>query len=109
MSGLGLNPRGNSFPSVIGAASWFEAGNLRTKCLILTIVGLNPLLKDKTLSIDARKPFRRWTKPSNLSELSRFVKDVATLSAAGELTEILRSVRKINQYIAVIDARILSK
>jgi len=37
------------------AASWFEAGDLRTKRLILFIVGLNPLLKDKKLSIDARR------------------------------------------------------
>ncbi len=52
------------------AASWFEAGDLQTKRLILFIVGLNPLLKDKKLSIDARKPFRRWTKPGSLSDLS---------------------------------------
>jgi site-specific DNA recombinase len=53
------------------AVSWFEAGDLRTKRLILFIVGLNPLLKSKKLSIDARKPFRRWTKPGSFSELSR--------------------------------------
>jgi DNA invertase Pin-like site-specific DNA recombinase len=79
------------------AASWFEAGDLRTKRLILFIVGSNPLLKDKTLNIDARKPFRRWTKPGEFSEWSRFVKDVRTLADAGELTEMLAAVREVSQ------------
>ena len=88
------------------AASWFEAGDLRTKRLILFIVGLNPLLKDKKLSIDARKPFRRWTKPENCSELSRFMKDVRTLADAGKLTEMLKSVRELSQRMNATDAKI---
>lgn len=77
------------------AVSWFEAGDLRTKRLILEIVGLNPLLKDKKLSIDARKPFRRWSNPGNISEWSSFVKDVRTLSDAGELAAIMVNVREV--------------
>ena len=52
------------------AVFWFEAGDLLTKRLILKITGLNPLLKDRKLNIDARKPFRRWSQPGNFSELS---------------------------------------
>ena len=42
------------------AISWFKAGDLQTKRLILEIVGLNPVLKEKILSIEAKKPFRKW-------------------------------------------------
>lgn len=79
------------------AASWFEAGDLRTKRLILFIVGSNPSLKDKKLNIDARKPFRRWTKQGTFSELSRFVKDVRTLADAGELAQTLKSIRELSR------------
>jgi len=87
------------------AVSWFEAGDLRTKRLILFIVGLNPFLKDKKLSIDARKPFRRWRKWGNSSELSRFVKDVRTLVDASELTEMLRSVRELSRNMEAADQK----
>jgi hypothetical protein len=88
------------------AASWFEAGDLRTKRLILFIVGSNPLLKDKKLNIDARKPFRRWTKPGNFSELSRFVKDVRTLTDAGELTEMLKSAGELSRHVQGVEKKV---
>ena len=49
------------------AVLWFKAGNLLTKRLIIGIAGSNLVLKDKTLSIDARKPFRRWPEYANKS------------------------------------------
>ena len=80
------------------AISWFEAGDLRTKRLILTIVGSNPLLKDKKLSIDARKPFRRFQKDSAFRELSSFVKDVRTLSATDkEFQQMLQGIKTLFQ------------
>lgn len=87
------------------AASLFTAGNLRTKRLIFTIVGLNPLLKGRKLSIDARKPFRRWTKPGSLSELSSFMKDVRTLTDAGELMQILTSVRELSRRMELVERK----
>jgi DNA invertase Pin-like site-specific DNA recombinase len=78
------------------AASWFEAGDLRTKRLILTITGSNPLLKDRKLNIDARKPFRRWAKPSNFSDWSSFVRDVRTL-ASGDLFSMRAGIRDVIQ------------
>lgn len=41
------------------ATAWFRAGDERRKRLIVEIVGSNPVLKDKILSIEAAKPFRR--------------------------------------------------
>ena len=79
------------------AVSWFEAGDLRAKRLILKIIGLNPLLKDKKLNIDARKPFRRWSQPGNFSEWSSFVEDVRNLLVAGELTDVVQSVRELSR------------
>lgn len=70
-------------------------GDLRTKRLILFIVGSNPSLKDKKLNIDARKPFRRWPNPRSVSDSSRFVKDVRTLADAGELAQTLKSIREL--------------
>jgi DNA invertase Pin-like site-specific DNA recombinase len=58
--------------------SRFQTPDLQRKRLILTIVGSNLVLKDQQLSIDARKPFRRWTKTSNTSDLRAFVRDVRT-------------------------------
>ena len=42
------------------AVDSFKAGGTHEKRLILEIVGLNPKLTDKRLSIEARKPFREW-------------------------------------------------
>ena len=58
--------------------SWFKAGDIQTKRLILTIVGSNFSLTNKKLSIDAKKPFRRWSEPTNFSAMLAFVEDVRT-------------------------------
>jgi hypothetical protein len=38
---------------------------------------------------------------ANYSVVSRFVKDVRTLAAAGELTEIFRSVKELNRHLTL--------
>ena len=58
--------------------SWFKAGDIQTKRVILTIVGSNFSLMDKKLSIDAKKPFRRWSKPKQFRAVLAFVEDVRT-------------------------------
>lgn len=77
------------------AVSWFEAGDVRTKRLILTIVGSNPLLKDKKLIIGVQKPFRRWFNSESFPAWSRFVKDVRTLAASGEISHLLASINEV--------------
>jgi site-specific DNA recombinase len=58
--------------------SRFKTPDLQRKRLMLATVGSNLVLKDQQLSIDARKPFRRWTKTSDISDLRAFVRDVRT-------------------------------
>jgi DNA invertase Pin-like site-specific DNA recombinase len=77
--------------------SRFQAGNLQRRRMILTTVGSNLILKDKKLSIDARKPFRRWTESGDISDLRAFVKDVRTLcdKDRAELYALLENIRVI--------------
>jgi site-specific DNA recombinase len=71
--------------------SRFEAGNHDTKRLILEIVGSNPTLTDEILSIDAKKPFRRWTETASHSDLRGFVEDVRTfVNNPGALATLAR-------------------
>jgi hypothetical protein len=60
--------------------SRFKTANLQQKRMILGIVGSNLLLKDENLSIDVRKPFRRWSKTPTFSEVRAFLEDVRTLA-----------------------------
>ena len=85
------------------AASRFTAGDFQTKRLILTITGSNPVLKDENLNIDAQKPFRRWSKTANYSEMRAFMKDVRTLATTGKLAETLSAIRELIQRTAVAD------
>lgn len=62
--------------------SRFDESGMQKRRLILRTVGSNLVLEDKILSIDARKPFRRWTPGANFSDLRAFVKDVRTFIAA---------------------------
>jgi len=58
------------------AAPRFETGDVRAKRLILVTTGSNFALQDEYLSIDAAKPFRRWDKSPEFSDLRAFVEDV---------------------------------
>ena len=58
--------------------SRFDEGGIEKRRLILTAVGSNLVLTNKKLSIDARKPFRRWSPGADFSDLRAFVKDVRT-------------------------------
>ena len=53
------------------AASWFAHGDAQTKKLIVETVGSNLTLKDKILSIEAKKPFQRWPTTTSNSRLLR--------------------------------------
>jgi site-specific DNA recombinase len=77
--------------------SRFTAGDLQEKRLILLIVGSNLVLKDENLSIDARKPFRRWSKDANVSEMRAFVRDVRTFvdSRTPEPFEMISGIKTL--------------
>jgi len=65
----------------IRAATWFRDGDNTTKRMILEIVGSNPTLINKTLRIDAAKPFREGKDVASIPALRGVVQDVRTLAA----------------------------
>ncbi|MFY9561288.1 MAG: recombinase family protein [Terriglobales bacterium] len=77
--------------------SRFQTPNLQQKRLILTITGSNLVLKDRKLKIDARKPFRRWSKSPSFSEMRAFVRDVRTFSIgqSPEALEMISGIQKL--------------
>ena len=60
------------------AVDWFRAGDLAMKRLILEIVGLNPTLKDRILSVEAAKPFQRRVDDDPFPLLCTSVEEVRT-------------------------------
>jgi hypothetical protein len=86
------------------AVSWFKAGTPQTKRFILEIVGSNPTLKDKILSIEAAKPFRRWGKTAEISQMRRFVEDVHTLVAAHD-PKTLDMVSRLETFMSQMENR----
>jgi len=88
------------------ASKWFEEGDDAKRRLILHLVGSNPVLKNKSLSIDAAKPFRRWGKTVSLTNLRAAVEDVRTLAGTPELADFIHTARELlDQDIAVIHSR----
>jgi DNA invertase Pin-like site-specific DNA recombinase len=75
----------------------FQNGDLQRKRMVLTTVGSHPVLTDKKLSIDVKKPFRRWTGSSNVSDLCAYVKDIRTLcdEDSAECQEMIAAIREI--------------
>jgi site-specific DNA recombinase len=83
------------------AISWFKTGDRETKRLILQVTGSNLVLKDKILSIEAKKPFRRWAKTPSSSEVRAAVEDVRTFMyepAFAETLDIIRQLFRRNGY-----------
>lgn len=78
-------------------ASRFEHGTADDKRLILEIVGSNPVLMNGMLSIDAAKPFRRWTEPVSLSDKRSFRDEVRIFSnmESPEALKLAEKMRKI--------------
>jgi hypothetical protein len=65
--------------------------------MVLATVGSHPVLTDKKLSIDVKKPFRPWTKSANVSDLCAFVRDIRTLVAedSAELHSLMKNIHEI--------------
>jgi site-specific DNA recombinase len=79
------------------AALCFRRGSPRIKRRILQTVGSNPLLTDRKLSIEARKPFRRWSKRPRRPEMCALLDDVRTLWETNreELEQMVAEMRDI--------------
>jgi hypothetical protein len=64
------------------AISWFDSGDCEAKRMILQILGSNPTLEDKKLSIQAKNPFRLDAEPTPIASLLADLDDVRTLESA---------------------------
>ena len=75
----------------------FDEGDASTKRLIFEIVGSNPILTDKKLSVEAKRPFRLRNKNGNYSTLCTTLKEVRTLIETGdsEMQSIIAGIRKL--------------
>jgi hypothetical protein len=77
------------------ALKWFALGTPAEKRLIVKITGSNLVLKDKILSIQARKPFRSEWYSSYFPNLRRAVQDVRTADPDPELKETFDDIQKV--------------
>lgn len=75
----------------------FEAGDSMVKRMILTIAGSNLVLYEGKLNVDARKPFRRLTRPASPSTLCGWLGEVRTFVASGtkEIVDWLENIRRL--------------
>lgn len=79
------------------AVDCFQSGDPHTQRLILETVGSNLLLKDKKLSIEARKPFRHWGNVVTIPAMRALLKDVRTLSSTPDspIPQMVADIRKV--------------
>ena len=79
------------------AILWFSEGNAETKRLIIDAVGWNLRLKDKILSIEAKKPFIWASKNPSRSKLWAGLDAIRTLynERDSDFMETLRLVREL--------------
>jgi hypothetical protein len=74
---------------------------LEIKRLILVVAGLNPTLLGRQLSIDARKPFRRWSKTPKIPAMSSILDDVRTLwlNQDQEFLSTVAALRRLSELV----------
>jgi site-specific DNA recombinase len=84
------------------AVSWFSEGNLEVKRLVLAVAGLNPVLLDRQLNIDARKPFQRWSKPATIPVMSSILKDVRTRWYARD-QELMGTIAALRRLVSLVE------
>ncbi|MCC8977601.1 recombinase family protein [Bradyrhizobium acaciae] len=79
------------------AISWFETGDIDTKRLILETVGSNYTLTDKIFNGEARKPFARFPKNTQIPEMLAFMENVRTMLHDTELGIMLRNIKQLEE------------
>jgi len=85
----------------VRAVNCFRSGDLRTKRLILQSVGSNLLLKDRTLSIEAKKPLRQIADLSNTTQLRAAMRQIrkSYIAHEPEFMSMLDKLRKLDSML----------
>jgi len=78
------------------AVSRFETRDPRKQRTIIAITGSNLVLRDRELTIDARKPFRRWQKKPTISQMCAFLSDVRTELSGPYGNHLLPTLRDLS-------------
>ena len=86
------------------AVDLFRSADCDGKRLIFQMIGSNPILKDKKLFVEAKKPFRQVSNIANHPELRAAVENIRTLYAQRdpELVDIMDKYKKL---MALIETR----
>lgn len=85
------------------AVDWFRRGDDKTKRLIFETIGSNPVLTDRMLSVEAKKPFRLDAIRSSLPQLRAAREEVRTLyiNRDPELINIFESIRQLEAQLGI--------
>lgn len=89
------------------AADWYIHGDDRVKRLIVRAIGSNPTIKDKILSIEARKPFVWVPAVGSCSELRGGVEDVRSGENVPGRKEVRKMLYKLRTFHVERDAEFL--
>ena len=83
------------------AVDWFSRGTDQIKRDIVFTIGSNPVLKDRKLSVEAKKPFLLRVEQPQVSYLSWLADDIRTRFELSdpELLEMIDRVRKIKAMV----------
>ena len=84
------------------AVDWFQCGDGQVQKLILETVGSNPALKDKKLSVEARRPFRQVGETVGSSCLRADVDNIRTLimNDDEEMKLVMKNIQLLKQLIS---------
>lgn len=79
------------------AKSWFENGDDEAKRLVFQIVGSNPILENKKLSVEAKKPFCIRRDLEDFPLMCAFIEEVGTLVDDEEFQNDLARIRRLRE------------
>jgi len=93
------------------ALQWFRAGDMEAKRLIFDCVCSNPILKDKTLKLEAKKPFRSIAECTTVPGLCGYRNEIRTSYANHdpELLGVLSNIKRLEAKFGSRTAAVLGR